>query len=274
MRNHMRQRHDLTPDQPEYAESIHSTIDKSKKSLDSIQLADDSRSSEAKFLIDRDIGVRNGEDSGDSSRSDDKKSSEDEEAASVKKNHRNIVKSEFIDTSSPNMSSNYGNTNGEGTLRIKTENMLEYEYCDTGLDSTTSNEASEILRNIKEEIVDPLYEGTNYNLIENRESSSTQIRENSGAIIPGRIKTEERDIGNNCREIASELKDIVRSESESSKDISRRKKQLRTPKKYISPVVSLCRIDDKLKNVLPKRERVEAIARSLKNSTTMKREFC
>ncbi|XP_012266881.2 zinc finger protein 33A-like [Athalia rosae] len=54
----------------------------------------------------------------------------------------------------------------------------------------------------------------------------------------------------------------------SSKEMSRRRKQLRTPKKYVSPVEELDEIECEWKNILPKKkERVEAIAKSLSNST-------
>lgn len=99
--------------------------------------------------------------------------------------------------------------------------------------------------------------------------SSTQLQSNPSAIIEDRIKDNDP---NKCL-INSELvnrSELIDKEIRTNSEISRRKKQLRTPKKYVSSVENLVTVEDNLKNDIPKRERVEAIAQSLKKTTNLK----
>lgn len=330
IRNHLKQSHDLRPDQPEFKKSVRSTFENTQISVNSVQLTEHSTSPEISskdtvvtFLFkkensaviestttsDQEIDNENSEIKW-TSKFHDRRSitsslDDDDLGSAYKDSGSTVTDTEFVEEICAQNSTKLEQPEEPKSelVSIKSEEISNYDRnyesdCVMSSNLSTANETHKTPHKINYKIVNNLCErsmlaaatdlGQKSSDVDkvssiNQGSGCRQRKSNSSAIIEDHI--DPNDVPNRCESQNNSMKELVADfggvgglqilgkQSESSRDISRRRKQLRTPKKYVSPIETLGTIENKLKNVTPKKERVEAIARSLKELSNFK-EIC
>ncbi|XP_046734300.1 zinc finger protein 600-like [Diprion similis] len=287
VRNHLQQSHNVKPDQPELSKYVRSAFENAQTALTSEQLSLLCSSSDEK------VSSKSSTKLNHQQRTWNKDMFTGVENDGINQNER-IVKDEMSSTQTDNI------------LKYNHHDKL---YCKTELNTLASTiHADQISQEIKTEILDIPDEIVSHDEIPHSfvekcssiEDKPKEVNEKMSmneqtnpkwtktilsAIIEERMKVNEElsricenqinpveekipetgDIPNYFHETEQES----RLDSKYSKEINRRRKQMRTPKKYVS-TVDTGLLENNLKIIVPKRERVEAIARSLKKSTNLK----
>ncbi|XP_015518479.2 zinc finger protein 595 isoform X1 [Neodiprion lecontei] len=284
VRNHLQQSHNLMPDQPEFSKYVRSAFENDQTAITPQRLSLLCSSSDEKISSKSSIKL-------------------DQQRSSWNKDTFTGVGNDGINRNERIVKDEISFTQTEGILNYNHHDKL---YCKTELNTLASTiHADKFSHEIKTEILDipeemvlqdeithsfaekcssigeePTKVGAKMSMNEQTYPKWTQS--NLSAIIEERMKVNEElsricekqinpveeqipeteDIRNYFQEMDQESK----LDSKYSKEINRRRKQMRTPKKYVS-TVDTGLLKNNLNIIVPKRERVEAIARSLKKST-------